>query len=75
MTLLCIKHFKASTNTNYLPKNANICHLFVSTYRQHCVKDGAVDIEDDCYTHTTPELRDMTTPVYDTVAVPETTST
>ena len=44
----------------------------MSIYRQHCVKCGTVDNEDDPYTHNRPENRDMTPPVYDTVVLPQT---
>ncbi|KAI0238245.1 hypothetical protein LSAT2_011130 [Lamellibrachia satsuma] len=54
---------------------ALVISIVIHTRRQHCVKDRAVDTEDDPCTHYTPELKDRTTPVYDTAAVSETTST
>ncbi|KAI0241232.1 hypothetical protein LSAT2_032451 [Lamellibrachia satsuma] len=54
---------------------ALVISIFIRTRRQHSVKDRAVDTEDDPCIHTTKELRDMTKPVYETAAVPETTST
>lgn len=48
-------------------------YLFMSIYRQHCVKCRAVDTNDNPYTHSRPESRDTTAPVYDVIAVPEAT--